>query len=270
MTVYAFVGPSGSGKSYRATWVAQQNNIDYIIDDGLFIYKNKLLAGFSAKKESTRVGSIRRAIFKDKAHVAIVKEAIAAHRPESILILGTSDGMVQEIARTLGLPEIEQYIRIEDIATQEEMDKARHIRVTQGEHVIPVPTFEIKQDFSGYFLKALNIFNKSKRSNDVFRTIKSVVRPTFSYRGEYHISNHVLITICQHEAMKVRGVARVARCDVEAFPTGAYINIDIAVWFGAELSSIGKQVQQNVYNAIEAYTAINVCEVNVCVKGIAM
>jgi len=268
MMVHAFVGTSGSGKSYRAAWVAQQNNIDYIIDDGLFIHNNKLLAGFSAKKESTRVGSIRRAIFKDKTHAAIVREAIAAHQPESILILGTSDGMVEAIARTLELPEIAHYIRIEDIATQEEMDKAKHTRVTQGEHVIPVPTFEIKQDFSGYFLKALNIFNKSKRSNDTFRTTKSVVRPTFSYRGEYNISNHVLITICQHEAMKVRGIARIARCDVEASAIGAYINMDIAVKFGAELRDIAKQVQQNVYTAIEAYTAINVCEVNVCIRGV--
>ena len=35
--VYAFVGPSGTGKSYRAQMVANENNINYIIDDGLFI-----------------------------------------------------------------------------------------------------------------------------------------------------------------------------------------------------------------------------------------
>jgi len=36
--VYAFVGPSGTGKSYRAQYVAGENNISYIIDDR-FIYK---------------------------------------------------------------------------------------------------------------------------------------------------------------------------------------------------------------------------------------
>ena len=35
--VYAFVGPSGTGKSYRAQMVASENNINYIIDDGLLI-----------------------------------------------------------------------------------------------------------------------------------------------------------------------------------------------------------------------------------------
>ena len=35
--VYAFVGPSGTGKSYRAQMVAGEYDIHYIIDDGLGI-----------------------------------------------------------------------------------------------------------------------------------------------------------------------------------------------------------------------------------------
>lgn len=34
--VYAFVGPSGTGKSYRAQMVAGEKNINYIIDDRTF------------------------------------------------------------------------------------------------------------------------------------------------------------------------------------------------------------------------------------------
>ena len=33
--VYAFVGPSGTGKSYRAQMVAGENNINYIINASL-------------------------------------------------------------------------------------------------------------------------------------------------------------------------------------------------------------------------------------------
>lgn len=36
MKVYAFVGPSGTGKSYRAQYVAGKNKIKYIIDDRSF------------------------------------------------------------------------------------------------------------------------------------------------------------------------------------------------------------------------------------------
>ena len=35
--VYAFVGPSGTGKSYRAQMVASERDIPCIIDDGLLI-----------------------------------------------------------------------------------------------------------------------------------------------------------------------------------------------------------------------------------------
>ena len=36
--VYAFVGPSGTGKSYRAQMVASENDINFIIDDGTYFF----------------------------------------------------------------------------------------------------------------------------------------------------------------------------------------------------------------------------------------
>ena len=64
MKVIAFVGPSGTGKSYRASVVAHESGIECIIDDGILIYQNRLAAGFSAKKEESRLKAVRRAIFK--------------------------------------------------------------------------------------------------------------------------------------------------------------------------------------------------------------
>ena len=76
MEIIAFVGPSGTGKSHRAQLIAHENDIPAIIDDGLLIYANKIVAGKSAKKEENRLKAVRRAIFQDRAHVAEVKEAI--------------------------------------------------------------------------------------------------------------------------------------------------------------------------------------------------
>lgn len=269
MTIYAFVGSSGSGKSYRAAWVAEQNGIEYIIDDGLFIHNNKLLAGSSAKKETTKLASVRRALFKDTIHTIEVKDAIAAHAPKSILILGTSKSMIEEIANALGLPAIEKYIFIEDIATAEEIENAKNTRKTRGEHVIPVPTFEIKKDFSGYFLKALQIFNKNKRTDDTYKTTKSVVRPTFSYRGQYNIADHVLVTICQYEALKIADINKVIRCEIVSTPSGIFINMDIAVKYGVDMRNVARLVQKVVFDAIEDFTAINVRGVNVVIKGVS-
>ena len=45
---YAFIGPSGTGKSYRAQYVASGKGIKYIIDDGLLIKDSQVIAGISA------------------------------------------------------------------------------------------------------------------------------------------------------------------------------------------------------------------------------
>ncbi|MCI8481545.1 MAG: ATP-binding protein, partial [Clostridia bacterium] len=159
--VYAFVGPSGTGKSYRAGLVASEHGISYIIDDGLFIKDNEIIAGNSAKKAPTKIETVKQALFIQNDEKEEIIEAIKKHKPDKVLILGTSDNMVKKIAETLELPEISKFIYITDIATKEEMETARRIRVTEGKHVIPVPTFELKKDFSGYILDPLQIF-KSK------------------------------------------------------------------------------------------------------------
>ena len=60
--VYAFVGPSGTGKSYRAQMVAGENNVTYIIDDGLLVNDNQVVAGESAKKAPTKIETVKHAI----------------------------------------------------------------------------------------------------------------------------------------------------------------------------------------------------------------
>ena len=66
MRVFAFVGPSGTGKSYRAQMVAGENSISYIIDDGLLINENEVVAGESAKKAPTKIETVKHAIFIDE------------------------------------------------------------------------------------------------------------------------------------------------------------------------------------------------------------
>ena len=56
IAIIAFVGPSGTGKSTRAIKVARDNNIYYIIDDGLLINGSRIVAGTSAKKGSNKDG----------------------------------------------------------------------------------------------------------------------------------------------------------------------------------------------------------------------
>lgn len=215
MRVFAFVGPSGTGKSYRAQMVAGENNISYIIDDGLLINENEVVAGESAKKAPTKIETVKHAIFIDEKERKEMVKAIKKYKPESILILGTSDGMVEKIAKNLELPEIQKTIYIEEVATKDEMETARNIRITQGKHVIPVPTFEIKKDFSGYILDPLQIFKSKGNGKKPYISEKSIIRPTFSYLGNFTISDTVFRQIVEYLARKEEGISKIIRTRVE-------------------------------------------------------
>ena len=49
MKVYALIGKSGTGKSFQAVNLCRELKIESIIDDGLFICRNKVVAGIFAK-----------------------------------------------------------------------------------------------------------------------------------------------------------------------------------------------------------------------------
>ena len=145
----------------------------------------------SAKKAPTKIETVKHALFLSKDEQNQIVKALKKYKPEKILILGTSDGMVAKIAENLGLPQISKTTYINEVATEEEMKTARRIRVTEGKHVIPVPTFEIKKDFSGYLLDPLQIFKSKGKGQQPYISEKSIIRPTFSYLGKFTISDLV-------------------------------------------------------------------------------
>lgn len=268
MRTVGFIGPSGTGKSHRSTWVARERGIDYIIDDGLLIKGNQIIAGTSAKREPTRVASIKRALFLDGQHANEVKKAIEAYKPEAIMILGTSDGMVENIAAKLGLPEISQRVYITDVADEFEIKQALSTRREQGKHVIPVPTFEVKKDFSGYFLDPLQIFKRKGKGNYQLVGEKSVVRPTFSYLGSYTISDYTIYQLVDFVTSRMEGVARISRFRVEKRPDGVYIDMDIALRYGYVIKPLVHDIQVKVREEVERLTALNIKSLAITVKNI--
>ena len=73
---YAFIGPSGTGKSYRAQYVASGRGIKYIIDDGLLIKDSQVIAGISAKKAPTKIETVKNALFLSEERKAEIQKAI--------------------------------------------------------------------------------------------------------------------------------------------------------------------------------------------------
>ena len=268
IVVFAFVGPSGTGKSYRAQMVASEHNIHYIIDDGLLIKDNEVIAGVSAKKAPTKIETVKGALFLNNEKADEIKKAFRKYRPESILILGTSDGMVDKIRTNLGLPEISKTIYITDVATLQEMEDAKRMRVTEGKHVIPVPTFEIKKDFSGYILDPLQIFKSKGKNEKPYISEKSIIRPTFSYLGNYTISDGVLKDIVAHIAGKNKAIHKIYRTRVEKTPIGVNLYIEIILVYGFNIISSLQDFKKKCVREIENLTAMNVDKVQILARGI--
>ena len=97
ITVYALVGESGTGKSFRAKLLAQKYGLEAIIDDGLLIKEDKILAGHSAKREKTFLAAVRVALFDDKSHRDDIAKVLQKTGIKKLLILGTSEKMVQKL-----------------------------------------------------------------------------------------------------------------------------------------------------------------------------
>lgn len=266
--VYAFVGPSGTGKSYRAQMVASEKNIKFIIDDGLLIMDNKVIAGESAKKAPTKVGTVKHALFYEEEERNNIIKALRKYRPQSILILGTSDGMVKKIAANLGLPEISEIVYITDVATEQEMETARRIRVTEGKHVIPVPTFEIKKDFSGYLLDPLQIFKSKGKGEKPYVSEKSIIRPTFSYLGNFTISDTVFRQILEYLAVQTPAIYKILKTRVENYGEGAKLYMEVTIMYGYNVVDGINAFKQKARKEIEKLTAMNVVELEVVAKNI--
>ncbi len=266
MRVVALVGKSGTGKSYQCNELAFEENLQGIIDDGLLISDNRILAGKSAKHEKTKMASVKRAIFANSEHAELIKRAIEKYNISSLLILGTSENMVKCIANRLCLADIEKIVYIEDIATPEEIEKASVMRSKQGKHIIPAPVPEVKKQFSGYFLNSLIMPGKRGPKSE-----NTVMRPTYSYLGSFKISPRAIGDICRFELSKIGGVSNIHKIqsisDVDGY---IEISVEVSLDYPCDIPLITAQIHKNLSKAVEYSTSIIVKNVNVFIKSLTV
>ena len=273
MDVIALVGPSGTGKSHRALWVAQKNGADAIIDDGILIKDGKVIGGSSAKKEKNRIMAVRRAIFVLPGHASDVRRAIAESQPRRILILGTSENMVQKIAKALKIGPVSKIIRIEDIASKKDMELTQYHRLRRGEHIIPVPTIELKPHFSGYLIDPIKSFFKTSSSKRRRLGERSIVRPVFSYYGKLVIDDSVIKSIVHIVAEKLEEVYRVGTTHVKHIVNGdddlgIMVTIEIVFAYGHVITEAMAELRSRLQTAIEHMTGMVVQEIDILVKSL--
>lgn len=270
--VVAFVGPSGTGKSHRAIGVAFDNKCDAIIDDGILIKGTKILAGTSAKNEDNRIQAVKRAIFTDDEHARSVREALQKSTIKRLLIIATSDNMIKKIIGRLDLPEPTKTVYISQIATKQEIKKARYSRLHDGKHIVPVPSVELKPHFTGYFANLpYNIFSKHrKQEKDADR---SIVRPAFSFYGKLLIADKAIEDIIMIIGKKMLGVDKITDIKVRRRSDnskGIVIAIEVVLFYGVQIFEVTKQLQAKVKSKVEYMTAMQVKNVNISIRSLSV
>jgi len=270
--VFALIGESGTGKSFHAKLVAQKYGIDFIIDDGLLIKDDRILAGHSAKKEKTFLAAVKVALFDEKSHRDEIARRLQSEKYKRILLLGTSEKMAHKIASRLQLPPPAKIIKIEDIASQNEIDKAIRTRRIEGKHVIPVPSIEIKRSYPHIFYDAIKIFKRRISPSGIGPVPvlheKSVVRPEYSKREKVIISESALSQLVIHCVDEYNPNIKIKKILVKDADMGYRLVITIDVPYGIQLGGNIHELQQYIIENIEHYTSILIEEVNIIIDKI--
>lgn len=261
MQVFGLSGKSGTGKSFHAGELCANRDIRGLIDDGLFLYDGNIVTGISAKKQATSMAAIKTALFTDDDHCISVQKALSEYKPDKLLIIGTSDRMIEKIRLRLGLPAISEFIYIEDITTEEQREKAKHNREDNGMHVIPAPTFQVQKQFSGFFLDPRKSFNINTSIE------KTIVRPTYSYLGDFIISDKVISDIVAHAAELSPGVSDVLWTAFDNDENGCVVRTVLLMKEHAHFRTTAEEIQDQIYEMVSRMTSFNVLGVEVEIRG---
>ena len=266
MRIVAIYGESGTGKSTSALSFAHENAIEAIIDDGLLIKEGKKIAGTSAKFEKNVIKAVKRAIFHDDEHCLQVKNAIIDNKIQSLLVIGTSKKMIQKIVERLQLQEVNQFININEIRTNEEILLARYVRDMQGKHTMPLPKNEVEQNF---FMRMI------QKGRDIFSSKKEKIGETTIVSPDFHpqsifIHQRVYDEVLLHTVSNFHLTRQIYRCQFNFTDHLPDIVVELAlaapvtynIW--NEVVSLQKDIQDAYYDMMQ----IKITSIHIHVKEI--
>ena len=181
--------------------------------------------------------------------------------------------MVQKIAKALKIGPVSKIIRIEDIASKKDMALAQYHRLKKGEHIIPVPSIELKPHFSGYLIDPIKSFFKTSSSKRRRLGERSIVRPVFSYYGKLIIDDSVIKSIVHIVAEKLQEVYRVGATHVKHIVNGdddlgIVVSIEIVFAYGHAIAEAMAALRLELQKEIERITGMVVHEIDILVKSL--
>lgn len=276
--VYALIGKSGTGKSFRAKLVAEKYGIEYIIDDGLLIQGTSIVAGKSAKREKVYISAVRTALFDDPLHRHEVIKAVRSRKIRKILLLGTSERMAARCAERLNLPPPSKVVFIEEVSSEADIRLAQQSRNEEGKHVIPVPSIEVERDYPHLIANSIKVLSKIGRGFGRGKSSggrvyeKSVVRPSFDgeEKGKVAISRGALGQMIAHCVDEFDGELIVKKVKIK--PSGGvyHMRAEVQIPYGSKSPTDNlRELRNYVVDRVERFTGIIIAEFDLVISSVS-
>ena len=197
-------------------------------------------------------------------HREEVRRCIARFTQARVMVLATSRGMSDDICAILGLPKPSEYIHIEQVASDDEIEKALYERKQNKRHVIPVAQTQIQKNYTGRLVGRLkNLFSSREE------TEKTIVRPPFSYYGTLKIEPEVVEQIAEYVAKSTPQVTGVKEPRVKQEHDRLIIVLSLTVKTGAmNFKELTKHTALRVRVAVEQLTGMEVSRVDVTIAEV--
>lgn len=271
LRVYGLVGKSGTGKSFRSQLLLEKYHIDILIDDGLIIKNQRIIAGRSAKKEETYLSAVRVALFEHGAHQKEAIHCLKSHKWRNLLVLGTSVRMIEKICAQLKIPQPRTLIDIEHIASRDEIASALKHRTTQGVHMIPIPSIEVRRRHPRLNMDSMRLFFQKKvlrfwKKKTAYE--KTIVRPTFSSGHSLSISETALSQMLMHCAQEFDASININRVSLQPEEEGYLVDLYLNTPYQHANSSSMYHLRQYMITHIQQHSQISLKSINIIVHSI--
>ena len=117
----------------------------------------------------------------------------------------------------------------------------------------------------------LQIFKSTGRGKAPYVSEKSIIRPTFSYLGNFEISDTVFKQIINYVVERSKEINKIQRIIIKKhndLNDGLYIYIEVIIEYGYNVNQAITLLKQNIVREIENLTAMNVLGTDIVLKGV--
>ncbi|MBR5721911.1 MAG: Asp23/Gls24 family envelope stress response protein, partial [Clostridia bacterium] len=97
---------------------------------------------------------------------------------------------------------------------------------------------------------------------------KSVIRPTYSYMGNFTISDYTIYQLAEHAAKQNEAVAKITRFRADKADAGIRIEMDVVLYYGYKIPQVFSNIRKAIAEEVEIYTSLNTVAVVLTAKNI--